>query len=222
MPRTARLSIGGLCYHVINRDNAQAIVFHKSGDYQAFIDLMDESSRRLPMRILAYCLMPNHFHFLIWAINNGDLSRWMQWLMTTHVRSYHRHYGSSGHIWQGRFKSFPLASDEHLLTAHRYIEGNPLRAGLVSRAEEWPWSSLRWLNSEGRPAFLSEGPVQRPTDWLERVNLPLTHKELQALRRSVNQGVPFGDSDWASHTAAELGLKSGRPPCGRPRSGTKS
>ena len=138
MPRTARACSGGYTYHILNRGNARATVFHKPDDYEAFVDMMAEASVRTPMRILAYCLMPNHFHLALWPRDDGDLSRWMHWLMTTHVRRYLRHYRSSGHVWQGRFKAFPTQEDEHLLTLLRYIERNPLRARLVGRAEDWP------------------------------------------------------------------------------------
>ena len=82
MPRTARASVGGMCYHVLNRGNGRAEVFHKDGDYAAFVELMAEANERLPMRILGYCLMPNHFHLVLWPRGDGDLSRWMQWLLT--------------------------------------------------------------------------------------------------------------------------------------------
>ena len=135
MPRTARASVGDYCYHVINRGNGRAEVFHADGDYQAFSGLLRQACERMPMRLLAYCLMPNHFHLALWPHHDGDLSRWMHWLLTAHVRRYHRWYDSSGHVWQGRFKAFPIEQDEHLLTVLRYIERNPIRAGLVSRAE---------------------------------------------------------------------------------------
>ena len=137
MPRTARASVGQYCYHVINRGNGRGQVFHADGDFHAFIALLDDACRRLPMRVLAYCLMPNHFHLALWPYGDGDLSRWMQWLLTAHVRRYHRWYESSGHVWQGRFKAFPIEQDEHLLTVLRYIEQNPIRAKLVTRAEDW-------------------------------------------------------------------------------------
>jgi hypothetical protein len=97
------------------------------------------------MRVLAYCLLNNHFHLILRPHNDGDLSRWMQWLLTSHVRRYHRHYHSSGHVWQGRFKAFPVQDDDHPLTVIRYVERNPLRANLVKYAERWPWSSLAAL-----------------------------------------------------------------------------
>jgi len=108
MPRASRAAAGGFCYHVLNRGNARAEVSHKDGDYNAFIKSIAEASLRNPMRVLAYCLMPNHFHLALWPAKDGDLSPWMHWLLTTHVRRYQRHYHSSGHIWQGRFKAFPV------------------------------------------------------------------------------------------------------------------
>src|SRR5262245_14067851 len=159
MPRTARASRGGYCYHVINRGNARTEVFHKDGDYQAFLRLIGEACERLPMRVLAYCLMPNHFHLVLWPHKNGDLSRWMQWLMTAHVRRYHKHYHSSGHVWQGRFKAFPIQEDDHQLTVLRYVERNALRAELARCASKWPWCSLAVLVSENDGCeWLSDSP----------------------------------------------------------------
>src|SRR5262249_7156443 len=141
MPRSARSSQGGYCYHVLNRGNARATIFHKDGDYFAFVNLLREAGERVPVRVLAYCLMPNHFHFVLWPREDGDLSNFMGWLMTAHVRRYHKHYHSSGHIWQGRFRAFPIQEDDHLLTVVRYVERNPVRADLVADAQDWPWSS---------------------------------------------------------------------------------
>ena len=114
---------------------------------------MREAHEKVPMRLIGYCLMTNHFHLLLWPHKNGDLSRWMQWLMTSHVRRYHRHYKGSGHVWQGRFKAFPVQSDEHYLTVLRYVERNPLRANMVQRSQDWEWSSLKPTTRSGRTDF---------------------------------------------------------------------
>ena len=118
-------------YHVLNRGNRREVVFHKPGDYDAFIEAMVGANARLPMDLLGYCLMPNHFHLVLRPHHDGDLGRWMQWLLTAHVRRYHRHYVTTGHVWQGRFKAFPVEDDDHLVTVLRYVERNPLRAELV-------------------------------------------------------------------------------------------
>ncbi len=172
------------------------------------------------MRVLAYCLMPNHFHLVLWPLGDGDLSTWMAWLMNAHVRRYHRHYDSSGHIWQGRFKAFPIEEDEHLRNVLRYVERNPLRAGLVERAEDWAWSSLPAIGRRGRPSWLDPGPAPRGKGWLEEINGPgLKEAELGSIRRSVERGTPFGSEGWASKTAEAMGLESTIRARGRPKKG---
>jgi putative transposase len=223
MPRTARASAGNYCYHVLNRGNGRREVFHKPDDYAAFLKLMAESFERAhgpSMRIVGYCLMPNHFHLVLWPREDGDLSRWMQWLLTSHVRRYHRHYGGSGHVWQGRFKAFPIQKDEHLLTVLRYVERNPVRAKsmAVRKAQNWPWSSA------GRPPAnvvvppLDAGPVPRGPGWLEWVNEPMTEAEVEAVRHSLLRGAPYGEAAWRKRTARRLGLEASLNPRGRPRS----
>jgi REP-associated tyrosine transposase len=221
MPRTARASLGGSCYHVLNRGNGRAKVFHKEQDYAAFVALLEPACERLAMRILAYCLMPNHFHLVLRPHHDGDLSRWMQWLMTSHVRRYHRHYGGSGHVWQGRFKAFPIQEDEHLLAVLRYVERNPLRAKLVRKAQDWSWSSLRQRSPKTGQSILAASPVPLPSAWLRLVNEPQTEGELAALRTSVNRGTPFGGSQWTRRAATRLGLEFTLRPRGRPRQASK-
>ena len=166
-------------------------MYRKPSDYAAFLDLVAEANERLPLRVLGYVLMPNHFHMVLWPHGNGDLSRWMQWLLTSHVRRYHRHYKGRGHVWQGRFKAFPIEQDEHLLTVLRYVERNPLRANMVERAEQWAWSSLCWRPTRKRPAMLADWPVPCPRNWVAMVNAVETEAELQAMRRSIARGSPL-------------------------------
>jgi putative transposase len=222
MPRTARASAGNYCYHVLNRGNGRQKVFHKPDDYAAFLRLLIDANCRddgPAMRLLAYCLLPNHFHLVVWPREDGDLSRWMQWLLTSHVRRYHRHRGTSGHVWQGRFKAFPIQKDEHLLTVMRYVERNPVRAKTlgVRKAERWPWSSAS-LPTAGieRPA-LDRGPVARGADWLAWVNEPISEAELYAVRMSLARGRPFGTAAWQKRAAGDLGLEFTLHPRGRPR-----
>ena len=217
MPRTARASVGGVCYHVMNRGNAQAAVFHGEQDYAAFVDLIARACGRLPMRVLGYCLMPNYFHLVLWPRADGDLGRGMQWLLTSHVRRYHRLGGGSGHVWQGRFKAFPIQKDGHLLAVLRYVERNPLLARLVKRAQQWPWSSLGGGEPDARPAFLRVGPVSRPPDWLKLVNQPQTKAEVEALGQCVSRGTPYGSPRWLKPTARRLGLEHTLRPPGRPK-----
>lgn len=226
MPRAARSLPGGVCYHVINRGNGHARVFHGEVDYLEFLKLMTAAGERLPMRLLAYCLMPNHVHLVLWPHRDGDVSRWMQWLMTAQVRRHHRRHGSDGHLWQGRFKAFPIQRDEHLLTVLRYVERNPLRAGLVAQAEDWPWSSLAardrpdGAGAAGGAAAaprLDAGPLARPANWRTWVNEPEDPAQLAALRHCVARGAPWGAAAWVASTAARLGIAASLRPRGRPR-----
>lgn len=217
MPRSPRALADGCVYHVMNRGNGKQQVFHKDQDYRSFIKLISRGQSRNCLDILAYCLMPNHFHFLLMANKGVDLSRWMHWLMTTHVRSYHEHYNSSGHIWQGRYKCSIVQEDVHLLTVTRYIERNPVRAGLVTSAQSWPWSSHRERCGWNSGHLLSELPVDRPEKWQDYVDTPLTEKELQKIRESVKRQSPYGDADWELITCRKFGLESTINPLGRPR-----
>jgi putative transposase len=205
-----------MCYHVLNRGNARGEVFHKQDDYAAFLRLLPLAGERLPVRVLAFCLMPNHFHLVLWPHADGDLGRFMQWLLTCHVRRYHRHYDSSGHVWQGRFKAFPIQQDEHLLAVLRYVERNPLRACLVERAQDWTWSSLH-ERLAGPSELLHSGPVALPRNWVALVNRPQSEAELAALRHSIARGTPYGSDHWTKRTASRLGLESSLRPRGRPK-----
>ncbi|MDH3512777.1 MAG: transposase [Gammaproteobacteria bacterium] len=213
MARTARASVGGICYHVINRGNRRARVFHNDADYLAFTELTKRANARCQMRMVGYCLMPNHFHFVLWPREDGDLSRWVQWLLTSQVRRYHRVHATEGRVWQGRFKAFPIEQDDHLLRVLRYVERNPLRANLVSSAAAWPWSSLGPNRIAREPDCL---PLPLPQNWLELVNVPQTGAELDAIRKCLDRGKPFGAEPWQQDIAAQLGLEASLKPRGRP------
>ncbi|MCC6126360.1 MAG: transposase [Pirellulales bacterium] len=222
MPRTARIAPGGMVFHVLNRANARARIFAKEADYAAFEQVMKETLSRMPMRILGYLIMPNHWHLVLWPENDGELSAFMQRLTTTHVRRWHLHRKTvgCGHLYQGTYKSFPIETDEHLLTVLGYVERNALRAGLVERAEDWRWSSLwRWQHAEVTEDMppLAPWPVERPRQWLLQVNRPQPQAELEAVQTSIQRGRPFGSAIWQALTAEKLGLESTFQPRGRPR-----
>jgi putative transposase len=221
MPRRRRFASGGYVYHVLNRAVGRRTIFRKDADYAAFAAVLDEAAGFQPMRLLAYCLMPNHWHLVVWPKGDGDLSRYLRWVTVTHTQRYHAHYhtAGTGPLYQGRFKSFPIQEGDHLRTVCRYAERNARRAGLVRKAEAWRWSSLGQLvRGEAKPV-VSEWPEKRPVmkAWLEYVNGVETEAELAALQRSVQRGAPYGDEAWTERTAKRLGLESALRPRGRPR-----
>ncbi len=220
MPRTARIVPGGMVFHVLNRGVGRMNLFAKDGDYEAFERSIEKTLESCPMRICAYCLMPNHWHFVFWPQQDGDLGAFMQKLTVTHVRNWqeHRRRVGYGHVYQGRYKSFPVEADEYFYQVMRYVERNALRSNLVARAEAWRWGSL-WRRVCGKPSdrkWLSKWPLPIPRGWKDLVNQPQTEAELEAIRRSVARGQPYGNNAWRKQTAKDLGLESTMRPRGRP------
>jgi putative transposase len=207
MARNARQSLGGIVYHVLNRAHSRVTLFAASQDYEAFEKLLVEAYERLPIRILAYCIMPNHWHLVLWPDQDGQMSRFLQWLTATHARRWRMNHQSVGlgYVYQDRFKSFPVEEDEHFLTVCRYVERNPLTAKLVRRAEQWRWSSLRRRVRRDRQAMqlLAHWPI-RPSsleEWLALVNGPQNEKELARLQQCSEKGIPFGSDRWRERLA---------------------
>jgi putative transposase len=217
MPRTARFLVANYCYHVLNRSNKKARIFHESADYEQFFALIARAQERVHVPILAACLMPNHFHLVVRPKHADDLAHWTHWAFTTHVRWHHAKYGTTGRLWQGRFKAFLVQEDHHLLTVMRYVERNALRANLVERAEDWRWGSLGWRSSRNPPVRISDSPVPLPSYWRHLVNEPQSAAEIAELRTCVNRQRPFGASDWVLEQAEALGVEHSLKPFGRPR-----
>ncbi len=220
MGRALRQCPGGLIYHVLNRANGRARIFRRDPDYEAFERILAEALPRVGMRLLSYCVMPNHWHLVLWPRADGDLSRFVGWLTLTHTQRLHVHRDSAGmgHVYQGRFKSFPVQDDEHFWTVARYVERNPLRAGLVEHAGDWRWGSLwRWTHHGEEDDLISPWPVPRPTDWPDRINATPGPTEEEALQKCFLRGQPFGDPAWKAPIARKLGLESTLRQPGRPR-----
>jgi putative transposase len=225
MPRPLRPIEDGLVYHVINRGNNRADVFHNDEDYEAFLESLADQKLRRPFGLLGYCLMPNHVHLLIRA-GEAPISRVMQGLLVAHTQRYHREHASGGHVWQGRFKSPVVQDDEHILRVLRYIEANPLRAGSVTDAAEYRWSSFA-AHGRGRADGLLD-PIAAYDDlagslawrrrrWSAYVHDEPDDDELAAVRRSVQTGLPYGDKKWVEKLGRRLGLDLEIRPRGRPR-----
>ncbi len=221
MGRPHRPALGGYVYHVLNRANARLPIFEEREDFAAFERVLEEAVERHQMRLLSYAVMPNHWHLVVWPRKDGELSRFVGWLTLTHTQRWHahRHSVGDGHLYQGSFKSLLVQSDEHLYTVCRYVERNPLRAGLVRKAENWHWTSLRRYVF-GKPeerVLLADWPEPRPRNWRAYVNRVETEAELAAVRRSLARGVPFGEDSWRERMIGKLDLESTIRPLGRPR-----
>jgi len=213
--------IDGFIYHVINRGNGGQTVFHENKDYQAFVDIVKKAKRVLELN----CWLLSHagsFHIIVLPARAEQLSKWMQWIMTSYVRRYHRDYGTNGHLWQGRFKSFIVQQDEHLIRLMRYVEGNPVRAGVVNTSKEWYWSSHRETLGKRLRTVIDEIPIELPKAWESCVHTMLTENELKRIRESVNRQSPYGTTIWVTTLCRELGIESTIRPRGRPKKAAKS
>ena len=219
MPRTARAVEPGTIYHVLNRGNGRMQLFHKPEDFEAFQKVVAEALKRYPVDLLTYCLMSNHWHLVLRPRTAAALGRFMGWVGVTHVRRHHAHYNSrgGGHLYQGRFKSFPVQDDGHFLTVCRYVEANALRAGMVKRAEDWAYCGLSARSGRSGKVPVSQWPVDRPANWIKLVNAMPDKATLDSLRDSVNGGKPYGSEQWVAQAVRRLGLEFTLRGPGRPR-----
>jgi|EndMetStandDraft_3_1072993.scaffolds.fasta_scaffold07455_3 putative transposase len=220
MPRSRRISPDGFVQHVVNRGDHRDAIFHKPSDFRAFLAVIAEAAYRIPVRILAYCIMRNHFHLVLWPYEGKDLPAFMQLVMNIHINRYLRHYppSSPGHIYQGRYANPLVETGPALLRVIRYVEANGFSAGLVKRAEHYKWSSASPRAADaGRPT-LAEWPIAKPADWSQYLNTPTPADEWKKLQRSIRRGAPYGSDPWVTSVAAAHGLKSTLRPRGRPRS----
>jgi putative transposase len=202
----------------VTRGNARATIFHSDGDYARFEALMKSAQERVPIEVFGWCLMPNHLHLVVRPRTDDDLPRWMHWVLTTHAQRHRSSHVTTGHIWQGRYKSFPIQTDGHLLRVLRYVERNPVRAGLVVSSRDWRWSSLSERSTScERTGLLTDAPVSLPAPWIHWVDTPITDDELAAVRTSIKRGRPLGDPAWTRGMIERMGLRASVNSRGRPR-----
>lgn len=221
MPRVERVDVADHVYHVLNRANARAQIFDTDTDYKLFEEILEDAVEKFDMRLLAYCLMPNHWHLVLYPRKDGDMQRFMSWLTNTHTRRWHAEKGTigQGHLYQGRYKSFLCQDDDHLLTLVRYVERNAKKANLVTRAESWRWSSVwrREGGTDSQKKVLSSWPVPEPGEYLEWLNQPQSEQEEEALERSEMKNVPFGESRWVDKMVEVFNLGQTKRGTGRPK-----
>jgi putative transposase len=222
MGRVPRIDVGGEIYHIINRANARLQIFFKEEDYQLFESILEDGVKKYDMRVLAYCIMPNHFHLILQPRKDGDLQKFMQWLTLTHTQRWHVQNKTigSGSLYQGRYKSFLIQQDQHLLTVIRYIERNPLRAKLVTNIQNWKYSSAYQRLYVPNSSVVSSSPISLPKKYLQFLQLPLTATELDVARNAVNKGKPFGSDEWSDTMIDRHKLSMTARGRGRPIKGT--
>ena len=217
MPRTSRAAAGGIVYHVLNRGNGKMQIFRKPGDYHAFLQLLIDAKQKANIELFGFCLMPNHWHLVLRPKADHDLAAYLSWLTNTHVKRYRSHYPrTSGHLYQGRYKSFPVQTDSYFLTLLRYVEANPLRAHKVRLAGQWPFSSLG-CDAKTAATLLDPWPLKRPRNWPALVNEKLPDPQQSRIKDSLNRSRPLGDNAWTLKTAQQLNLQYTLNPRGRPK-----
>ena len=223
MPRIERTDVGGYIYHVLNRANARTQIFDSDNDYQLFENILEEAAEQFDMRILSYCIMPNHWHLVLYPKNDGDLAKFMGWLANTHTRRWHSDKGTigQGHLYQGRYKSFICQGDNHFLSLVRYVAHNAKKANLVKIAEDWNWSSAwrRENGTEKQKKLLSEWPVSPPKNYLKWLNQEqIEEDEEEVIDRAIIKGNPYGSDSWMTSVVKKFNLEQTLRKVGRPKS----
>ena len=221
MARQPRVDISGEIYHVINRANARWNIFKNAKDFVAVLDCLEETKELFPLDIFSFCIMPNHWHFAIRPTQNGDMGRFFGKFTQKVTQRWHaaHHTIGSGHLFQGRFKSFLVEQDQYFLQLMKYIEANALRAKLADKAEDWRWSSLnlRLTNPERSAKILSAWPIDTPKKYLELVNNPMPKLLLETIRQSLSRNKPLGEVSWVNKMIKKFDLQYTVRPEGRPR-----
>jgi len=217
MPRLARLVVPGVPHHVTQRGNRRQPTFFRDEDYALYLRLLRQWCGKAGTRVWAWCLMPNHVHLILVPGHEDGLRAA---LAETH-RRYTRHVNLRedwrGHLWQSRFASFPMDED-HLLACARYVELNPVRAGLVVRPEQWRWSSARTHLGLGNDGLTEAAPLnERVPDWRALLDSGLPDSARDSIRARERSGHPLGGPAFLDRLAAQLGRAVAPRPRGRPR-----
>jgi putative transposase len=179
MPRRQRVANSPGYFHVTNRRAGRGTLFHSRSDYRAFIEIVDDGLAVHPVPLVAYCLMPNHWHFVMGPVDPHGLSRLMHWVTMTHAVRWHHHRRSVGlgPVYQNRFWSGQLSDADHFVSTCRYVERNALAAKLVPRAQDWPWSSIAERLQQNPRLPIAKTPFLLSPTWLEFVNTPRASDE---------------------------------------------
>jgi putative transposase len=205
MPRTARLVVPGLPHHVTQRGNRRQTTFFRSFDFELYRQLLADSCRKEGVEVWAYCLLPNHVHLIAVPSGPQSLSRALGTAHAAYTRLINRREGWRGFLWQGRYFSTPM-DEPYLLSASRYVLMNPVRAGLVDHAPDWPHSSLALhLGTRADDLVAAEGLGDRIADWGGFLSVAASWSECDRLRRFTARGAPLGDDRFLESLEARTG-----------------
>lgn len=221
MARQPRVDIAGAVYHVINWANARWRIFRTQKDYAAVLDALEETKEQFRLDIFSFCIMPNHWHFAVRPNRQGDMGRFFGTFTQMATQRWHvaHHTVGSGYLFQGRFKSFLVEQEAYFIQLVQYIEANPVRAKLVGRAEDWPWSSLyvRIHHPERSKKLLAPWPIDAPKDYVPHVNQSLPKPTLESIRHAVVRSNPLGNPAWVQRMVKRYDLGHTLRPGGRPK-----
>lgn len=221
MPRRLRHSLQGTAFHVMNRAVRKTLLFLNEQDYQAFLAVVREGIARYKVRVVVYCVMPNHWHFVVLCDRIEDISKWLHWMTGTHALRWNIAHGTRGRgaVYQSRFTAVPIQTETSLYRVCRYVERNAVRKGLVKKAEDWEFGSLHDTCNNCNAIPLSAWPILRPENWIEFVNSEEPEAELNELRNTLRRNQPIGDAAWQKAVAPFIGLSMRR--IGRPKKTSK-
>jgi len=216
--------VAGYFYHVLNRANAKQKIFKSPKDYQFFECILEKAVKKFEVQLIAYCVMPNHFHFVLYCDKDGEVQKFMQWLTVTHTQRLHSRDNTIGygHIYQGRYKSFVVETDTYLNTLIRYVKQNPLRANLIQNLKEWRGGSYyrRKCGTKKEKKLLNCNLVTLPNNYDVLVTRSLGDEQVEAVRESINKGKPLGSASWTERIVKKYKLESCMRGRGRPKKGT--
>jgi len=225
IPRRPRSYISGLPYHIVQRGNNREACFVEPENYQFYLELWQQLSKKYMVDVHAYCLMTNHIHFLVTPRTASSVSDAMKVVGSRYARYMNLRYRRTGTLWEGRHRSSLVQSDKYLLCCQRYIELNPVRAEMVQRPEEYRWSSygangwgdMSWLVPH--PEFLRLGAAQeeRRYAYRELFKHQLSEVDLHLIRKAAHYGQPIGDDRFKEQIEKRYGVKLGQMSRGRPR-----
>lgn len=231
MARLPRLSIPGYPHHVIQRGNNRQAIFTRPADYQLLLNLLDENARKFGVAVHAYVLMDNHFHLLVTPQAQDSLPKMMQAIGRRYVRHFNGEHGRSGTLWEGRYKSTLIQAERYLLACMAYIDLNPVRAGLVAHARDYPWSShghyigqttQRLITPHSLYWALGNTPFAREAAYADLVNAGVDAERQLALTQSTLKGWALGGADFVADLQKKTGRRVSKTLAGRPLNIKKS